>query len=91
MWTWGGVGGPWEGGANWENRNDIYTLPYVKQIASGKLLFSAGSSTQCSVMTCGGWGGGVGCRREGRYVYMWLIHFVVQQKLTQHCKATKLQ
>ena len=22
----------------------------------------------------------------GIYVYIWLIHFVVQQKLTQHCK-----
>ena len=22
---------------------------------------------------------------------VWLIHFAVQQKLTQHCKATKLQ
>ena len=22
------------------------------------------------------------------HVYIWLIHFAVQQKLTQHCKAT---
>ena len=39
----------------------------------------------------GGWeGGGVGGRsqREGIYVYIQLIHFVVQQKITQHCKAT---
>ena len=38
-----------------------------------------------------GWdGGGVGgvSPREGIYVYIWLIHFAVQQKLTQHCKAT---
>ena len=38
-----------------------------------------------------GWdGGGVGgvSQREGIYVYIWLIHFAVQQKLTQHCKAT---
>ena len=25
--------------------------------------------------------------REGIYVYIWLIHTVVQQKLKQHCKA----
>ena len=25
------------------------------------------------------------------FVYTWLIHFVVQQKLTQHCKVTVLQ
>ena len=37
--------------------------------------------------------GGVGGRlqREGIYVYIELIHFVVQQKLTQHCKAITLQ
>ena len=26
-------------------------------------------------------------KREGIYVYLKLIHVVVQQKLTQHCKA----
>ena len=25
------------------------------------------------------------------YVYVWLINFAVQQKLTQHCKATIFQ
>ena len=37
-------------------------------------------------------GGGVGGRfkREGIYVYIELIHFSVQKKLTQHCKATLL-
>ena len=35
--TWGhGVG---EGGTKWEIRIDIYTLPCIKQIASGKLLY----------------------------------------------------
>ena len=29
------------------------------------------------------WVGG----RERLYTYIWLIHFFVQQKLTQHCKA----
>ena len=34
-----------------------------------------------------GWGGGIGGRfkREGIYIYIQLILFVVQQKLTQHC------
>ena len=27
----------------------------------------------------------------GIYVYIWLIHFAIQQKLTQHCKAIILQ
>ena len=36
---------------------------------------------------------GVGGRakREERYVYVWLIHFVVRQKLTQNCKAANPQ
>ena len=36
---------------NWETGIDTYTLSYVKWIASGKLLYSTGSSVQCSVMT----------------------------------------
>ena len=36
-----------------------------------------------------GWDGGRRRRdgREGMYVYIPLTHFVVQQKLTKHCKA----
>ena len=30
-------------------------------------------------------------KEEGIDVYVWLIHLAVQQKLTQHCKATILQ
>ena len=40
-----------EVGTNWESSIEIYTLPCVKQIASGKLLYNTGSSTQCSVTT----------------------------------------
>ena len=36
--------GEGEGGMNWESGIDIYTPPWVKQIASGKLLYSRGSS-----------------------------------------------
>ena len=37
----------------------------------------------------GGWGGWEGGPRgRGMYVYIQLIHCVVQKKLTQHCKAT---
>ena len=35
----------------WETRIDIYTLPCVKQIASRNLLYTAGSSAGCSVVT----------------------------------------
>ena len=30
-------------------------------------------------------------QEEGIYVYVQLIHFAVQQKLTQRCKAARLQ
>ena len=32
-----------------------------------------------------------GFEREGLYMYLQLIHGVLQQKLTQHCKAVILQ
>ena len=38
-------------GMNWEVEIDICALPCVKQIASGNLLNSAGSSALCSVVT----------------------------------------
>ena len=31
------------------------------------------------------------CRREGTYVYLWLIHDVVKQKPIKQCKAIILQ
>ena len=55
---------------NWKIRIDIDTLPSVKQIASGKLLYNTRCSAQCSVMTYGeGWGEGRS-KREGIYVYI---------------------
>ena len=36
------------GGMNWEIRINIYTLPHVKQISSGNLLYSAGNSARAS-------------------------------------------
>ena len=36
-------------------------------------------------------GRGARSKREGTYAYTWLNHFVVQQQLTQHCKAIILQ
>ena len=40
-----------EGGMNRESSIETYTLPCVKQIANGKLLYDAGSSAWCSVTT----------------------------------------
>ena len=34
---------------------------------------------------------GIESKKEWIYVYVYLIHFAVQQKLTQHCKSTIFQ
>ena len=38
-----------------------------------------------------GWKMGETFKREGTYVYLWLIHIVVWQKPIQYCKAIILQ
>ena len=40
-----------EGKTNWEIVIDAYTLPHVKEIADGNLLYNTGNSAQGSVMT----------------------------------------
>ena len=39
----------------------------------------------------GGMAWGVRSKRESMYVYIWLVHVVMQQKLTLYCKAVTLQ
>ena len=62
----------------------------IKQIASGKLIYSTGSLTLCSVMTSRGGMAGMGGRskRKGIYVYKYLIDFVGWQKLHNIVKIT---
>ena len=65
-------------------------------MASGKLLHSTGRSARCFVVTYRGGIGSVGGEAQeggdmGIYVYIQLIHFVLQHKLTKHCKAIKRQ
>ena len=61
-----------EGEVNWASSIDGYTLPCVKQIVGGKLLYNTGSSAWCSVMT---WRGGIvgggweGDSRVRGYIY----------------------
>ena len=72
----------------------IYTLPCVKYIASGKLLYRELPSVLCDELEgCDRWelGGGGRLKREGIYVYIYLIHTFIQYKLTQHCEAIIFQ
>ena len=63
-----GEGEKGEGGMYGESNMETYTLPYVKQIASGNMLCDSGNSNQGSATTYrGGMGREVGWRfkREG--------------------------
>lgn len=70
--------GEGEDGTDWQSSIE-YALPWVMAV-SGKLLYNPGSSTQCSAMT---WRGGMGWqeggrfKKDGMYVYIWLIHVAV--------------
>ena len=67
-----------------------YTLPYVKQIANGNLLYDSGSSNWGPVITWREgkeWEAGGRFKKEGTYVHLWLIHVDVWQKSNQYCKA----
>ena len=71
---------------NWEFGIDIYTLLSIKEITSENLRHSTGSFTSKSVVTT--WEGSKKKNPKTRiYVYGWLIHFAVEQKITQHCKS----
>ena len=69
-------------------------LPYVKYIANRNLLYGSGNSNRGSVSA---WRGGMGremgerFKRDGIYVYLWLIHVEDWQKTTKFCKAIILQ
>ena len=63
----------------------IYALLCVKPTASGTLLHSTGSSAWCDDLE--DWGGRE-VQEKGDMVYRELIHIVVRQQLTHHCKET---
>ena len=60
---------------------DRYTVLYLKWITNKDLLYSTGKSVQCHLAA---WVGGE-FGREWMYVYVWLSHFAVRLKLSQHC------
>lgn len=57
-----------EGAETLPEEISVYTLPSVKQTASGKFLYSTGTSTRCWVMT-ERVGQGLESRREAIYAY----------------------
>ena len=78
---------------NWETRTEVYALPFVKQIASGKLLHRAGNSAWCSVVTQGfGMGGGrIEVQgREDLWIHIDDALCCAAKTNTKHNKATTL-
>ena len=71
---------------DWDTGTDmgILLIPCPAETADEILLYSAGRCTQGSVLTSMG----RKSRREGICVYVQLIHFAAQWRLTQHCKGT---
>ena len=63
---------------NWETEIDKYMLLYIKQITNKDLVYSTENKTQWSVMAIKG----EESKKEWIYVFVYLLHFSVQQKLT---------
>ena len=71
-----------------------FTIPHVKPIANGDLSHDSGNSNRGSgTVEKGGMGREMGrsFRREGTFLYLWLILVGVWQKATKFCKAIILQ
>ena len=73
-----GVGVEWRR-INWETGIGTYTLLYIKEITNKDLLYSTGNSTRYYVMTY------MGKESTKQWIYVQLIHSVVDQKVIQHC------
>ena len=90
MQMWRIILGTQRGRRGWDESREWYWRMYA--IASGSCCVTQGTQPRAL------WGPrsvGMGrtrkLRRESICVYLWLIHIVVWQKLTQHCKAIILQ
>ena len=73
---------------------EAYAVSRVKRIASANLLYDSGNSNRGSETTSRAgmrWEVGGRAKREGTYLYPWLVHVDVRQKPAQYCKAIILQ
>ena len=80
-----------EGGAKQKSGADVDTAVCALE-SPWRLLRSTGLSSELGAGPEGWHGmGGKRLKREAASRYTRLIHFVIQQKLTQHCEAVVLQ
>ena len=76
------------GRMDWGLGTGIYTVLYTESIGNQKLLRSSG---EIYSILCDGLYGERICKIVVIYLHVWLIHFAVHLKLTQHCKSPILQ
>lgn len=81
---------------NWETGTDIYTLPCVKVIASGRLPYSPGSWDECSAEIgmggIGRWGGRE--NREGGGICIHTadsLHYTAETNVTLQSNYTLIK
>ena len=65
------------GGMDWEFGNSRCKLLYIDWINNKVLLYSTGNYIHYLVLN-----------HNGKRMYMYVYHFAIQQKLTQHCKSS---
>ena len=79
---------------NWKSSTDICMLQCITE-SQGEVPLKPGELSSVPCVDSDRWdvGDGVGGRpkRVGIYVHIELIHFVVELKLIQHCKAIIIQ
>ena len=85
----GGWGG-WDGLGD-EDRHTHRTMQKTESQGEPAVYHRELSQMLCDNLEAISPRGGGRSKSRGIYVYMWLIHFFVQQKLTQHCQTTILQ
>ena len=84
-----GAGRPenWGDGMSWDMQTDTRTTDTMCRMTGENLLRGTGTPTPCSGVPC------VGRESENKrgYTYTQLTHSALQQRLTEHRKATMLQ
>ena len=78
-----------EEGVGWSGRLGLTYIHYYVWNGWPMRTYCVAQGTLLSALWWPGWEGEP--RKRGYIVYVWPIHFAVQQKLTRHCKATILQ
>ena len=77
-----------EDGKIWKNSTETYTLPRVKQTASGSSMYDVGTQSRHSVATWRmGWAGGGAVQEGVTHIHLMPVHVDTRQKPSRYCKV----